>query len=220
MSEILLFAMSDENTLFFTAIILFLLIGILEGVLMVIGFGFSSFLDSFFPDIDLDSDFDMSGSKLPALTEFFGWINQGRVPVLMLFIIFLMFFGIVGLVLQALTSVIFSQYLVAIPTVVVTIILVRISSVYISKVIPKDESSAVSEESFVGYTATIVIGKAQKGRPAEAKFLDLHNNTQYVMVEPIDNKVFNKGEEVLLVKKEGAFFKVTAPMESHFKESI
>ncbi|MCH9813482.1 MAG: YqiJ family protein [Epsilonproteobacteria bacterium] len=220
MSEVLSFAMSNQNILFFTAIVLFLLIAVLEGLLTLIGFGFSSFLDSLAPDFDLDTELDITESKLPALTEFFGWVNKGRVPVLMLFILFLMFFGIYGLLLQALTGMIFSQYLVAIPAFFLTLVTIRVSSVYIAKVIPKDESSAISEESFIGYSATIVIGQAKLGRPAEAKFVDVNAHTQYIMVEPVEDVVFKQGDEVLIVKKEGAIFKVTAPVESHFKDSL
>ena len=69
------------------------------------------------------------------------------------------------------------------------------------KIIPKDESSALKEESFVGQMATITLGKASKGSPAEAKVTDHHGQTHYFMIQPeSEEEIFQQGEQVLLSK--------------------
>ena len=50
--------------------------------------------------------------------------------------------------------------------------------------IPKDETTAVSDASLVGRVGTIVIGTASAGRPAETRVHDEHGTTHYIMVEP------------------------------------
>ena len=80
-----------------------------------------------------------------------------------------------------------------------------------ARIIPKDETEAVSEKSFVGCVATITIGTASKGKPAQAKLRDRLGNTHYVMVEPdIDGQFFETGSEVLIVMQTGSVFTAIA----------
>ena len=77
----------------------------------------------------------------------------------------------------------------------------------IAKVMPKEETDAVSRSSFVGAIATIIRGEAERGKPAEAKLRDVNGTTHYILVEPDQPGVkFAQGNEVLLVKKSGSIF--------------
>ena len=80
----------------------------------------------------------------------------------------------------------------------------------LQKIIPQDETTALYSESFVGSVATIVVGEARKNFPAQAKFKDIHNQTQYVMVVPLlDDEIHVTGEQVVLYELlENSTFKV------------
>jgi membrane protein implicated in regulation of membrane protease activity len=205
----MMFAMDDGNTIFFAALVLFLFIAILEGVLSLIGFGFSSFFDSMFPDLDIDTVELESDGRVPALSQLLGWINVGRVPMLMLLVVFLLLFGTVGLFLQYITGMFLGQLLMGVLTLLLSLYLLRYVSIGLSKVLPSDESSAVSKKSLVGQVATITIGEAKKEKPAEAKVKDVYNKTHYLMVEPEnEHEVFVKGDKVLIIGQNGSRFKV------------
>ena len=77
----------------------------------------------------------------------------------------------------------------------------------LAKIVPKDESTAVSELSLIGRAGVIVRGIATNELAAEAKVRDIYGHVHYVMVQPdIDEEIFNEGSAVLLVKKVGAKF--------------
>ena len=88
--------------------------------------------------------------------------------------------------------------------------LVRVAAKLISKIIPKDETTAINSDDFVGYHATIVLGEARRNHPAQAKFVDEHKQTHYVMVEPLnDEDTLKAGEIVALYEKQGNIFLAT-----------
>ena len=78
---------------------------------------------------------------------------------------------------------------------------VRIFGGALGKIIPRDETTAVSDASLVGRVGTIVIGTARAGKPAEARVRDEHGASHYVMVEPEEpDQAFEAGASVLLVR--------------------
>ena len=75
----------------------------------------------------------------------------------------------------------------------------------LARVIPGDETSAVSEMSLVGRAGVVVQGVARQGSAAQMKLRDMHGRTHYVLVEPdLAEDTFEEGTAVLLVKKNGA----------------
>ena len=72
---------------------------------------------------------------------------------------------------------------------------------------PRDETSAISTDSFIGHTATITLGTAKTGSAAQGKFKDKYGTSHYLMLEP-DNQTdeFPQGSSVLIVRKAGAVF--------------
>ena len=65
-----------------------------------------------------------------------------------------------------------------------TLPIVRILGAGLARLIPQDQTYAVSFDSLVGRIATIVTGTARQGYPAQAKVPNEHGQTLYVMVEP------------------------------------
>lgn len=198
------FINSDSNSLFTIALALMLFIAILEGITTILGFGISSFVDGIFPDIDLEiGSADVSEG---VLSKLFSWLNYGKVPVLIIFICFLTAFGVVGYSIQyiiyALISSLLPKIIVVPVALIITLPFVRLFTSLLEKIMPKDETSALSNESFIGKVATITLGKAKLGSPAEGKVKDKYGQTHYFMIEPESESIeFIQGEDVLLSKQ-------------------
>lgn len=199
-----------ENLPFAAALLLLLAIGVLEGVLLFFGAGFASVLESLVPQVDLDGPPSPTGEG--ALSRLLGWLHIGRVPVLILLVVFLAAFGLIGLLMQGIlhgvTGLLLPAWLAVAPAFLLSLPVVRVAGHGIAMIIPKDETEAVTESSFVGRVAVITLGTARQGGPAQAKLKDIHGYTHYVMVEPeAADETFATGTAVLLVSQQGAVFR-------------
>ncbi len=183
-------------------------------------------------DIDADVDFDtelslhdnldigktaeVASASENALSKMLAWLHFGRVPALVLLVIMLTVFGLSGYVLQAFvhgfTGWLLPGWAAWLPALAIALPFVRWSAKILGTIIPKDETSAVSTNTFIGRVATIVTGTSQTGLPAEAKLKDQHGQSHYVMVEPdLKSDEFPAGSRVLLVSQAGHIFKGIAP---------
>lgn len=200
------------NMPFTIALFIMLGIAVLEGVTTLLGFGFSNLFGHFLPELELNADTDPGeiGSET-SLGKLFGWLNVGRVPIMILLVIFLTVFSLLGYVLQAISLTILGN---ALPTLLAAPItfflsfpLVRSLGRRFGRLMPIDETEVISEETFIGRVATITLGTAKKGRPARAKFQDNYGTTHLVMVEPeLEKEEFFEGDQVLLTERIGGKF--------------
>lgn len=198
---------------FVIALLVLLGIAILEGVCLLLGFGLFQFLDTLLPDYQAGPDLDISSDieAQPALSRFLSWLRVGKVPLLMLLVIFLTCFGLIGLGIQLLFSNLFGFFLnsllASIFVFIISLPCVRLFAGILEKIMPNDETDAVSVETLVGRVGIITIGEARQNSPAEARVRDQHGTTHYVMVEP-DNSdtIIKSGSEVLLIKNNGTTF--------------
>ncbi len=213
------FVLAPQNLPFAVSLVLMLFMALLEGVGSVLGLGVSEFFDTLLPeldiDVDIDADIDVDAPDIGApsgFTKLLGWLRVGQVPALILMILFLTSFGLSGLCIQSMVKNIVGTMMPAtlatIPALIFTIPLVRVFGGLLAKILPKDETDAVSEDSFIGRTASIVLGKAQQGSPAQAKLRDHHGTTHYIMVEPdINGEIFEAGMSLLIVRRNGSIFR-------------
>ena len=137
-----------------------------------------------------------------------GWLHVGKVPLLILLIIFLTAFGVTGLLIQAVTRSVAGIYWPGVVAAVPAFVLCHAGGAGVgglfARLVPRDETTAVSEDSLVGRVAVITVGVASSNAPAEGRVRDEHGQTHYVMVEPdIAGETFPSGTEVLLVKRAG-----------------
>ncbi len=208
------FLTASQNMQFTVALMVMFGIAILEGVLTIIGLGFSNMIESMLPDVELDTSIGgIEDIEAPsALSRVLSWIRVGEVPVLMLLVILLTSFGLIGIAIQSFMTNTFGFLLPGIVASVVAFVIslpvLRVFGGLLNRVMPQDESEAVTSESLVGRMAVITIGTARKNSPAEAKVRDQHGTAHYVMVEPDLDEEFKQGDEVLLVNKAGRIFKV------------
>lgn len=203
---------APANLPFSVALVLMLAIALLEGVGTIFGLGLSSFIDSLLPEIDLDVDFNADGGPM-ALSRVLGWLRFGQIPALIWLVVFLTCFGLVGLMIQALVletiGSLMPGVLASTAAVAISLPAVRVFGGGLAKILPKDETDAVSDVTFIGRVAVITLGTARQGSPAEARLQDQFGQAHYVMVEPdLAEEAFFQGDQVLLVKKAGALFRV------------
>ncbi|PTS88905.1 MULTISPECIES: YqiJ family protein [unclassified Caulobacter] len=196
----LAFLTSGDNVPFLAALLLMLLIGVVEAL----GLGGSAALGDGLNPPDMDGDVDGHASLL-------NWLNVGKLPLLMLIVVFLFSFGLVGLILQQVIAGIFGRpgpWWLAVPLAMVAALpFTRLFGRVVARILPTDETTAVARDTLVGRWATIVIGKAEVGSAAQARVRDFHGQTHYVMIEPDDaGEVFEEGSQVIIVRHAGARF--------------
>lgn len=205
------FFLVSENIYFSIALTIMFGIAILEGVTLLFGFALSSVIDSLLPDVDIDMDIKAELETQSSLSKMLSWLRVGRVPVLMLLVVFLTSFGLLGIGIQSLsqsfTGSVLPALIAVIPAFVLSIPMLRLFAILIEKIMPNDETYAVSEASFIGRVATLTLASATIGHPAEAKLKDKHGKTHYIMLEPDGDFELPARSKVLIVNKENAVFK-------------
>lgn len=219
------FITAEPNAPFTFSLILMLLITALELAGAFLGLGASQFLESFLPDTEAPPEAGADpGANIPTLSLVLTWLRIGQMPILILLMIFLTLFGVIGLGLQSaikgFTGMFLPRSIAVLAALCVTLPCFRFSSGLLMRIAPKDETSAVSDASFVGRVATITIGTAKQGSAAEAKLQDQFGQTHYIMVVPDnDEDSFSQGEQVLLVRKTHAVFTVIAARHPSLTDS-
>lgn len=196
---------ASQNLPFGIGFALIVAIALVEGLGMLVSMSPSNLLDDLLPDIDGDSGLD----------RVLGWLHIGKVPALVLLLLFLSGYTVFGYSLQLVANGLFGGYLpaamaglLAVPAGMAT---VRGLGALIAHIIPRDETSAVSEQSLVGRVGVVVGGIARSGMAAQARVKDSHGRTHYLMVEPdVSDEVFDEGTQVLIVRKAGAFYRCIA----------
>lgn len=195
------FLLADGNIVFTAALVLMLLVGVIQAL------GLGDFADGLDMDADVDGDIaDASADGLLALLGF------GRLPLMMLLVIFLALFGIIGIsgqqFWQALTGSMLTSWLAAPVAAIVAAPLTGAVARPLARIMPHDETTAINIDSLIGRFGQIQLGQAQTASPARARVRDQFGLDHYVMVEP-DNagQILNEGEEIILVRREGDVFK-------------
>ena len=213
------FLFLPQNFPFAVALAVMLGIAAMEGVGTLFGMGMSAILESALPEFDIDVDlageteFDAAPGPFTSLLT---WLRFGKVPALVVLVLFLTAFGLIGLAVQGAAARLLGSPLMTplavVPAFVGALPIVRVGAGWLSRMMPKEETAAVSRETFVGRIATIVLGTSRRGEPAEARLRDALGRTHYVMVEPDEqDKEFPAGSAVLLVRSDGARFRGIAP---------
>lgn len=210
------FITAAENLPFSVALAIMLTLGVLEVVGMLLGVGLSGFVDNLIPDIDID--LDLPDAQSPGIaSQFLGWLYVGKVPFLVVFIVLLTCFGIIGFILQSAVQALFATLLPALLVSPIAFALAlpvtRVSAAGLARIMPSDETEAVSADSFIGRVAIVTTGTARKGYAAQARLNDEHGQAHYVMVEPESaTEELPSGSEVLLIKKiSDRFIAITNP---------
>ncbi|MDH3475206.1 MAG: YqiJ family protein [Rhodospirillales bacterium] len=184
---------------------------------------------------DLDADLDLDvGADVDAgvdadagapdagdgnfLVAALGWLNVGRVPFIVLLASYLTSFAVIGWVGQWFVSGLFGLLPAAVAAPVAAFAALpptRWISRIVGRLVPREETYAVSEAQFVGLVARVTLGPVATDTPGKAKLTDAHGNSHFVRVRAARDGVrFETGAEVLLVECEGNLFQVIAAPDS------
>ena len=197
--------LTPETWPFAVASLLILSIAVIEGIALLIGTTATGWLDSLLhhsPDGLLDHSPDAPESP----DSWLGWLHLGKVPLLVLVVLFLALFALIGFALDLVAAGVFGAMippLITAPVAAVAALpLMRVCADGIAHLIPTDQTYAVSLDTLVGRVAVIVSGTARLGYPAQGKVTSEHGQVLYVMVEPDAADVtFVQNDAVLLVKR-------------------
>ena len=180
---------APANLPFSVALLVMLLIGAVEAF----GLGASAV------HLDVHADVDGGGDLL-------GWLGVGRVPLLMLLVVFLALFGLAGLAIQQFAGPL--PLWIAVPGAAAAALpLTGLGARGLARIMPGDETTAIGLDDLAGRRGTITIGTARRGSPAQARVADVHGQVHYVMVEPYDDDhSIGQGETVRLDRRDGNIF--------------
>ncbi|MEQ9264736.1 MAG: YqiJ family protein [Balneolaceae bacterium] len=203
------------NTPFLYAFYFMLGILSLEVLSLLAGLGISEVIDNLFDatDVGLEADVDGDvGLENSFLSKYIAWIKVKDVPMLILVIIFLAAFSMVGFLGQ---SILFRLFEIILPkwasitgAVFLGFPIYKWTARILGEKVFREETSALSEKTFIGQIAEINTGTARVGLPAEAKLKDHFGQLHYFMVEPEDeNETFEQGSKVELIRKDENTFK-------------
>lgn len=194
-----------ETLPFGVAFALIVGIALIEGMGILVAASPSHLIDNLLPDFQGETGLD----------RMLGWLHLGRVPSLVLLILFLAGYALFGYSLQMVAYSLLGNYLpawlaglLAVPSGLAT---VRGLGALVAHIIPQDETSIVSEQSLLGRAGVVSAGAARRGLAAQARVRDAHGRTHYLMVEPdIDGDIFEEGAQILIVRKIGAIYRCIA----------
>lgn len=207
---------APENLPFLISLGLFFGLSFIQGISFILGMSLDQSVDQWMgvgnADLDLGVDVDLemadgidAADGAGGLWGAMDWLNAGKIPLLFLILTFLGCYALIGYLLQLILfqsigkpGPVWIMGLVVLP---VCLPFSRWFSMGLGKILPKDETSAVSRDSFIGQAAVITLGIARVGSPAQAKLKDTFGQTHYVMVEPDEaEETFRAGDRVILVR--------------------
>ena len=184
-------------------------LGAIELLTTLVGFSLAELVGK---DVAVEAD---SHTGLGGL---FLWINAGRLPLLILIILALGVFSILGFLLQGVAHMAGGAVPVAIAALAAaaaSIPVIRTASRGLSRIIPRDETYAVSEADFVGKVAVVSIGPLDQGLPGRVRLKDVFGNWHTVSARASrDSPALAVGASVLLVDRDArGFIAISAPAD-------
>jgi len=201
---------SDANFIFSVAIGIVFGIALLEVIGLLFGLSLMGLLDDVSP-VDVDADVDLNATGISPL---FSWLSLDRLPLMIWLTLLLISFGLAGYIINYFSLLSFDSTLsrvISIPLAfILAILFTARSGGFLSRLLPKNESSAVNTADFSGSVAIITLGEARIDSPAEAKYVDAFEQAHYLMVEPMDEEeCFVQGDRVILVSRKPASWQAT-----------
>ena len=179
---------------------------VIEMIGMLIGHPMSQWLDH------ADSPGDGHGAPFGALD----WLNAGRVPLLILIMLALGCFSLIGFVITAFArslSFPLPGAVAGVLALAAAVPMVRTTSRWIARIIPRDETYAVELTDLIGRTAQVTVGPLDDGLPGRVKLQDSHGNWHFPRARAAKGHgPMTVGASVLLVDRDGStFLAIPAP---------
>jgi len=184
-------------------------LGGIELLTTLVGFSISQIVGDGV-SVDADSHHGLDGLFL--------WINAGRLPLLMLIILALGTFSIGGFLLQGIAHSFGTTVPVSIASLVAaagSLPVIRSTSRGLARIIPRDETYAVSDADFIGKVALVSVGPLDQGLPGRVRLKDVFGNWHTVAARASpDSEPLPAGASVLLVDRDTkSFIAISAPAD-------
>ncbi|QLE83959.1 DUF1449 family protein [Shewanella sp. Scap07] len=198
------FLFAHANLPFSLALSFVLLLGLFEALSLILGYSLVGAMDNWSPiDVDIDTDGSASG-----FTGVSGWLCLNRLPLLIWFVLVLVSFAIGGYSSNFVSLLLIEAPLPQVFSLPIALLFTAFSCRYIgasvARILPKNESTAVSIDSLSGSVGTVTLGCAIQGKPSEALVRDQHQQKHYVLVEPdTSDAEFPSGTQVVLLARVG-----------------
>jgi len=207
--------LAPEVRPFAIAAMMIVIVGGVEVCSMLIGFSLSEMAGK---ALDFDSGSDSN------LMNAISWMNVRGVPLLVYLMVLFALFSIAGFLIQDGARAVATPLptWLAVPFALgAALPLVRWSSGWLAKIIPRDESYAVGEASLVGRIGEVVVGPLDQGLPGRVRVKDVHDNFHFVaaMAAP-DSPRLPQGVAVLLVDRVGTRFLAIAAEDEILSRTV
>jgi hypothetical protein len=194
---------------FWVALMVVAGLGLIELVSVLIGASASGLLDD-------GLGHHGPGDHEPGLLGgWMSWLNAGGVPILVLAVILLTAFAIFGFALQSVAARMLGPLplLIAVPAAALAAVpATRWASRGIARVIPRDETNALSQSDFIGLIGTVTIGPLDQGHPGAVRVKDRYDNVHILRARAAPGHLMATGTLVLIVDgADGLFEAIPAP---------
>ncbi|PWR25512.1 OB-fold-containig protein [Zavarzinia aquatilis] len=160
-----------------------------------------------------DHDADIADHHAEAEGGVLDWIGLGKVPLVVLLAEFCAAFASFGLLLQEVAGAVLAPlpgWGAALAVLAPAVLATRWLSIGIARVLPREETVAVSVDTLVGRIGKVGSGTARADNPAEAMVKDQHGHAHYVRVRPaLDGEILSAGARIVLLAREGGVFTAT-----------
>lgn len=182
---------------------------VIELLCLLMGFSLGETIDKGF-------GFEGAHHDHPGGGGIFAWINAGGVPILVLLLLSLGLFSIAGFVIQAVAHGVW-DLLPAAPASIAAFFLalpaVRVSSEFVARIVPRDETYAVEPAEFLGRSAEVTVGPLDQGLPGKVRLKDQHSNWHTLRARAAPDQLpIPIGATVLLVDlADGIFQAIPTP---------
>ena len=151
------------------------------------------------------------------LATWMSWLNKGGVPLLVLIMIALASFAISGFLIQGIANSMIAPLptlLASLGAIAAALPVTRTLSRWTAKLLPSDETAAISQTELIGLVGTVALGPLDQGKPGSVRVKDLHGNIHVLRANAAPGHTIAQGASVLLVDgKNGLFKAIPAPKD-------
>jgi len=184
---------------------------VIETVSLVAGFSLSHFVDQGL-DPEAFGGYHADAGETGFVGGLMGWVNAGRVPLLIFIITWLAAFAAAGFMVQSLAI----GLVAPLPVLAASLVAfcaaapaTRFMTRLVSRIVPRDETYAVSNDELVGRVAEVTLGPLDQGPAGRVKVRDPHGNWHFLMAKAVEgHDPIPVGAQALLVDRKGATFLV------------
>lgn len=196
---------------FWEALLVVAGLGLIELLSMLLGASVSGLLD------DGLAHHGLGDHEAGLLGSWMSWLNAGGVPILVLAVLLLSAFAVFGFSLQTLAAGVFGPLptLAAAPLALgLAVPVTRWLSRGMARIMPRDETNAISQAGFIGLVGMVTVGPLDQGQPGIVRVKDEHDNIHNLRAQAAPGYLIETGAAVIIVDgSDGLFQAIPAPQE-------